>query len=67
MPMPQHWLPPAEVAKAFDIDERRFSQLARVADLQHSANELLDRQRETSDDAEAVAALVDEVCRADGS
>jgi hypothetical protein len=66
MPAPQHWLPPAEVAKAFDIDEGRFSQLARVADLQHSANELLDRQRETGDDAKALAALVDEVCRADG-
>jgi hypothetical protein len=67
MPVPQHWLPPAEVAKAFDIDERRFLQLTRIADLQHSANELLDRQRETGDEAEALAALVDEVCRADGS
>jgi hypothetical protein len=67
MPAPQHWLPPAEVAQALEIEEPRLVQLARVVDLQDRAEELLDRQRATSEDVEALAALVDEVCRADGS
>lgn len=47
---------PAEVAK-----------IVRTATLEARAVELLERQRETAKDVEALAALVNEVCSADGS
>jgi hypothetical protein len=67
MPVPQHWLPPAEHAKALEVDEARFTRAAKMAELRGRFARLIERQKETSAEIDRACRAVREVGRDDGA